>query len=367
MPRWWRRRDSARGQHLPWQGRRRGWAQGSGAWSGRCARRTCRRARPRSTPAGCWRAGSDWRSVATVEGWSNGTLARGSLSRHGGRIARRRPRVPRPRSLSRRRRAYAVLGLESVRVGPGARVQPGAVGATAGSVRLAAARGGSRAASSPTRCASRARPGRTAVLPARIGRRVRPRRGRRSRRRGWRPGSRLPRAHHPVVDPALLAPVAVTPGARDLVVPPRTGSAPVAAGAFGAVTVGRGGLLQLAGGDVPGALDPPRAGGAPGVPRRVPHRRRRERAPRTPGAARSRARARPGQPRAGRHRGRGRRRVRLPRPVGTASWRRRSSLPPATSCSGRGGDYRGAYVGRSVTVRPRGRVREDSAFPPPAR
>ena len=34
--------------------------------------------------------------------------------------------------------AYAVLGLESVRVGPGVRVQSGAVGATAGSVRLAA-------------------------------------------------------------------------------------------------------------------------------------------------------------------------------------------------------------------------------------
>jgi hypothetical protein len=31
------------------------------------------------------------------------------------------------------------------------------------------------------------------------------------------------------------------------------------------------------------------------------------------------------------------------------------------------GDYRGAYVGRSVWVRPGGRVREDSAFPPPPR
>jgi hypothetical protein len=53
----------------------------------------------------------------------------------------------------------------------------------------------------------------------------------------------------PLVDPALLTPVAVEPGEADLGVPPRTGTSPVAAGSFGDVRVGAGSVLQLAGGD----------------------------------------------------------------------------------------------------------------------
>ena len=52
----------------------------------------------------------------------------------------------------------------------------------------------------------------------------------------------------PLVDPALLQPVAVVPGSADLVVRAGTGTAPVPAGSFRDVRVGRGALLQLAGG-----------------------------------------------------------------------------------------------------------------------
>jgi len=52
----------------------------------------------------------------------------------------------------------------------------------------------------------------------------------------------------PLLDPALLAPVAVTPGATDLILPPHTSTAPYLAGSFGDVRVGAGSVLQLYGG-----------------------------------------------------------------------------------------------------------------------
>jgi hypothetical protein len=52
----------------------------------------------------------------------------------------------------------------------------------------------------------------------------------------------------PLVDPTLLQPVPVVPGSADLVLPAGTGTAPVPPGSFRAVRVGRGALLQLAGG-----------------------------------------------------------------------------------------------------------------------
>src|SRR5207245_1455339 len=52
----------------------------------------------------------------------------------------------------------------------------------------------------------------------------------------------------PLVDPALLAPVAVTPGTTDLRVRRRTLTAPMPAASYGRVVVGKGSLLQLAGG-----------------------------------------------------------------------------------------------------------------------
>jgi hypothetical protein len=197
-------------------------------------------------------------------------------------------------------RDYAVLGVESVRVGPGTRVQPGAVGATTGSVRLAA-------------------------------------------------GAAVP------------VPLAVTAGDADLGIPPRTGGAPVLPGAFGAVSVGRGSLLQLAGGDYQmrsirlarGAqlvcLAECRIGVAEGV-RLGP---------------RARLGAADGLPPA---------RVRVDvgavdgvafRTGSRAAVAATIFAPGGAVLLGADGDYRGAYVGRSVTVRARSRVREASAFPAP--
>src|SRR5262245_10761790 len=143
---------------------------------------------------------------------------------------------------------YAVLGLDEVRLARGARVQPGAVGSTAGSVRLAPAVAvpGSVVADS-VRGARSTRVGRLFCRlvsggpfgPGTVGG---PTVG----------GSPIPGCRAlttPVVDPALLAPVAVSAGASDLRVPARTGSAPIGPGAYAQVSVGKGSLLQLAGGD----------------------------------------------------------------------------------------------------------------------
>jgi hypothetical protein len=129
---------------------------------------------------------------------------------------------------------YSVLGVADVRLGRGVRVVAGAVGATAGTVRV---RPGARVA------------GTTVAATLRIAR------GTRVGRvfcgvvigRPPLPSCLLP--PDPVVDPALLAPVPVVPGTVDLVLPPRQGIAPLPPGSFDEIVVGRGGLLTLAGGD----------------------------------------------------------------------------------------------------------------------
>ncbi len=259
---------------------------------------------------------------------------------------------------------YGVLALDSVRLAPGARVQPGAVGATAGTVRLSTAA---------------AAPGSVVAESVRLGRRARV--GRLFCRlvsgRGFGPGvvggptvggspnSGCRALTVPLVDPALLAPVAVAPGSADLAVPPRSGSEPVGAGAFGAVTVGRGGLLQLAGGAYQVrsirlarsarlvCLDDCRIGVAEGV--RL--------------GARAQLGAAAGLIRPNRVR------VDIAGATGRfAFWTGRRAIVAATIFApagavvlGADGEYRGAYIGRSVVLQPRSRVREDSAFSSPAR
>lgn len=282
-------------------------------------------------------------------------LVAGLLGLAGPAAAQSQPALP----------GYAVLGLESVRVGAGARVQPGAVGATAGTVWLAAraAVPGSVVADS-VRIARSTRVGRLfcrlvsggAFGPGVVG----------GPTVGGPPVPGCRALATPVVDPALLAPVAVAPGGADLSIPARTGSAPVAAGMFGAVTVGRGALLPLAGGAYQVrsihlaraarlvCLEDCRIGVAESV-RLGPRAQL--------GVAQGLVRANharvdiagagddPFVFRTG------------PKVIVAAT----IFAPTGAVLLGPGGDYRGAYVGRSVTLRPRSRVREDSAFPPPPR
>jgi hypothetical protein len=256
--------------------------------------------------------------------------------------------------------AYAVLGLESVRIGRGVRVQRGAVGAAAGSVRLAAgARVQGSVVAESVRIARRSQVGRLFCRlvsgggfgPGVVG--------------GPRVGGSTSGCRDlavPVVDPALLPPVAVVPGSADLVVPARSGSSPVAAGAFGAVLVGRGAVLQLAGGSYQVrsirlaraarlvCLDDCQIGVAETV-------------------------------RLGRHAqlGAGQGFIRASRArvdvVGTPDAVAFRTGPMAVVAAtvfapggavllGPRGDYRGAYIGRTVTLRPRSRMREDSALEP---
>jgi hypothetical protein len=256
---------------------------------------------------------------------------------------------------------YAVLGVDAVRVGAGTRVQPGAVGVTAGTVGLG--------------------PG-TAVPGSVVADAVRIARGTEVGRLFCRvasggafgpgvvggpsvggapiPGCRV--LTIPIVAPELLAPVGVVPGSSDLVIPTRTGSAPVAAGSFAAVVVGRGSLLQLSGGTYQFrsirlrraarlvCLDECRIGVAESV--------------RLGSAAQL-----------GAVQGLSPTRVRVDVAAGTGELAFRAGphaivaatvfAPSGSIVLGPRGDYRGAFVGRSVTVRPRSRVRESSAFPPP--
>jgi hypothetical protein len=129
---------------------------------------------------------------------------------------------------------YGVLGLESVLLKPGARAVSGAVGAVDGTVTLKHdARVAGTAVGGTLEIGRDARVGRTFCgivigvppLPACIA------------------------PPNPVVDPALLPLVGVTPGGTDLVVPTRTGVAPVAPGVFDEVRVGKGSVLTLSGGE----------------------------------------------------------------------------------------------------------------------
>jgi hypothetical protein len=144
--------------------------------------------------------------------------------------------------------AYAVLGLEAVRLRRGARVPSGSVGAVNGSVRLGAAtRVSGSVAADLVHVGPEANVGGNLfcrlVTGGRFGSGVV---GGPSVQGGAVPGCLT--LVTPLVDVTQIAVAAVTPGPDDLVIPPRTGSAPIAAGSYGRVSVGAGALLQLAGG-----------------------------------------------------------------------------------------------------------------------
>jgi hypothetical protein len=258
-------------------------------------------------------------------------------------------------------RGYAVLGVELVRIGPSVRVQPGAVGATTGTVRLAtAARVSGAIVAGTVRVARRARVGRLfcqVVSGGGFGAGVvgGPTVG----------GSPIPGCAQlttPLVDPTLLVPIPVTPGTSDVQLAPRLSSAPLPPGAYGAVRVRRGSLLQLAGGAYqmrsirlsPTArlvcLDDCRVGVAENV-RLGPMAQlgavkglsadqvRFDVAAGVPGAAF----------RAGAH-----------TVVASTVF-----APTGTVLLGPSGAYQGAFVGSTVVVRPRSHVHGQSAFPPP--
>ena len=128
---------------------------------------------------------------------------------------------------------YAVFGLADVTIRAGSRVASGAVGAIDGTVRLGRqARVTNVVAASTVRLGPETHAG-TVFCHLVNG------------------PPTLPTCNafvDPLVDPALLAPVAVTPGTSDFRLPPHTGTAPVPAGSFRDVIVGRGSSLQLYGG-----------------------------------------------------------------------------------------------------------------------
>ena len=128
---------------------------------------------------------------------------------------------------------YAVLGLEGVDIRRGSRVFTGAIGTVRGTVVIGAGARVTNALAGPhIRLGPASDTGRLfchlvsgpPTLPS------------------------CTAFTDPLVDPALLTPVPVTPGSTDLRLPPRTGSAPVPSGSFRDVRVGAGGALQLAGG-----------------------------------------------------------------------------------------------------------------------
>ena len=260
-------------------------------------------------------------------------------------------------------RGYAVLGVGLVRVGPSVRVQPGSVGAMTGTVRLAPAAQVSGAVVAGTvHVARRARVGRLfcqVVSGSGFGSGVvgGPTVG----------GSPIPGCAQlttPLVDPPLLVPIPVTPGTTDEQLAPRSSSAPLAPGAYGAVKVGRGALLQLAGGAYQMrsirlsrtarlvCLDDCRIGVAENV-RLGPMAQlgavkglsadhvRIDVAAGVPGAA---FRAGPGTVVSG-----------------------TVFAPTGTVLLGPSGGYQGAFVGSTLVVRPRSQVHGQSAFPPPPR
>jgi len=128
---------------------------------------------------------------------------------------------------------YAVLGLGDVTIRAGSRVASGAVGSIGGTVRLGRQARVTNVVAAPTVRLGPAAHAGTVFCHFVSG------------------PPTLPTCNafvDPLVDPALLAPVAVTPGASDLHLPAHTGTAPVPAGSFRDVTVGRGSVLQLYGG-----------------------------------------------------------------------------------------------------------------------
>ncbi len=142
---------------------------------------------------------------------------------------------------------YALLGLEGVALRGAVRVQSGAVGAVTGEVRLApGVRVQGRVAGDVVRLGSGTKVGRLfcrLVSGGPFGHGVV---GGPGVEGGAIPGCAV--LVLPLVDPALLPPVQVSPGPTEVRVPPRTGTAPIPAGQYADVLVGAGSLLQLAGG-----------------------------------------------------------------------------------------------------------------------
>jgi hypothetical protein len=127
---------------------------------------------------------------------------------------------------------YAVLGLEEVTLRAAAEVELGDVGANRGTVTLGARVLVTGAVAADTvRARQGARAGtiycRLLEGPARLG---------------------CDTLDLPLVDVATLPLVQVLPGAAEVRVPPRAGTSPLPSGAYGAVRVGAGGRLLLAGG-----------------------------------------------------------------------------------------------------------------------
>jgi hypothetical protein len=243
------------------------------------------------------------------------------------------------------------------------RVQPGSVGATTGTVRLAPAAQVSGAVVAGTvRVARRVRVGRLfcqVVSGSGFGAGVvgGPTVG----------GSPVPGCSQlttPLVDPTLLVSIPVTPGTSDVQLGPRSSSAPLPPGAYGAVKVGRGSLLPLARGAYqmrsirlsPTArlvcLDDCRIGVAENV-RLGPMAQLG--AVRGLSADHVRIDVAAGVPGAAFRAG--------PRTVVSGT----VFAPTGTVLLGPNGDYQGAFVGSTVVVRPRSQVHGQSAFPPPPR
>lgn len=140
-----------------------------------------------------------------------------------------RAQTPAPPGLAE----YAVLGVAGVRIGRQSRVVSGAVGSVAGTVRLGAKARVSSVVAAPTVRLGLAAHAGTLFCHLVSG------------------PPTLPTCDaftDPLVEPALLAPVPVTPGSADLRIPAHTGTAPTPPGSFRDVRVGAGGLLQLYGG-----------------------------------------------------------------------------------------------------------------------
>ena len=252
---------------------------------------------------------------------------------------------------------YAILGQERTALRAGVRVNTGAVGTIGGTLVL-----GNRVRVSDTVAAETIRLGpdasasrffcRFAILSRGGGVVGGPVVG----------GGTLPACRAftpPLVDPALLAPVAVTPGTTDLRVPRRTGTAPMPPASYRDVVVGKGSLLQLAGGSYAarsirvapsgrlvcadacriGVLErvvlAPRAELGAGAPLRANQVRLDIAASGVGQAFRAGARA----------------------AVAATIY-----APSGTLVLGARGTYRGAYVGRTVTVGPAATVRADSAL-----
>lgn len=260
-------------------------------------------------------------------------------------------------------RSYAVLGVDLVRIGPSVRVQPGSVGATTGTVRLAtAARVSGAVVAGSVRVARRVQVGRLfcqVVSGGGFGAGVvgGPTVG----------GSPVPGCTQlttPLVDPTLLVPIPVTPGTSDVQVAPRSGGAALAQGAYGAVRVGRGSLLQLSGGAYqmrsirlsPTARLVCLADCRIGVAENV--------------------RLGP-MAQLGAVKGLSADHVRIDVAAGALGAAFRAGprtivsgtvfAPTGTVLLGPNGNYQGAFVGSTVVVRPRSQVHGQSAFPPPPR